>query len=129
MWNDAIGIRLRCYDTVDPDANVYVRKIVVRNLRDEKFEVMLHHEFVLYGNAVGTRSCTTHNRAGSCSTRSVVTRRSAAKPASTRAVAAHDMGRRFRLVARHYQRTREAAVELANLFNEQIAGHVAGGRR
>src|SRR6185295_3096416 len=34
LQNDAIGIRMRCYDAVDPDANVLVRKIVVRNLRD-----------------------------------------------------------------------------------------------
>ena len=55
LQNDAIGIRLRCYDTVDPDANVFVRKIVVRNLRDEVRDVklMLHHEFALYGNSVG----------------------------------------------------------------------------
>lgn len=55
LQNDAIGIRLRCYDTVDPDANVFVRKIVVRNLRDEARDVklMLHHEFALYGNSVG----------------------------------------------------------------------------
>jgi GH15 family glucan-1,4-alpha-glucosidase len=55
LQNDAIGIRLRCYDAVDPDANVYVRRIVVRNLRDEPRDVklMLHHEFALYGNSVG----------------------------------------------------------------------------
>lgn len=48
------GIRLRCYDAVDADANVFVRKIVVRNLRDEKRSVKLffHHDFNLYGNAV-----------------------------------------------------------------------------
>lgn len=55
LQNDALGLRLRCYDAVDPDANVYVRKIVVRNQRDEARDVklMLHHEFALYGNAVG----------------------------------------------------------------------------
>ena len=55
LQNDALGLRLRCYDAVDPDANVYVRKIVVRNQRDEARDVklMLHHEFALYGNSVG----------------------------------------------------------------------------
>lgn len=55
LQNDALGIRVRCYDAVDPDANVYVRKIVVRNLRDEARDVklMLHHEFALYGNSIG----------------------------------------------------------------------------
>lgn len=50
--NDAIGIRLRCYDVVDADANVYVRKIVVRNLRDEARNIKLyfHQDFNLYGS-------------------------------------------------------------------------------
>jgi len=51
--NDALGLRLRCYDVVDADANLYVRKIVVRNLRDTARIVKLffHHDFNLYGNA------------------------------------------------------------------------------
>ena len=55
LQNESLGLKLRCYDAVDPDANVYVRKIVVRNLRDEARDVklMLHHEFALYGNSVG----------------------------------------------------------------------------
>ena len=55
LQNDAIGIRLRCYDAVDADSNVYVRKIVVRNLRDEARDVKLlfHHDFALYGNGIG----------------------------------------------------------------------------
>src|ERR1700674_1881873 len=50
--NDAIGIRLRCYDAVDSDRNVYLRKIVVRNLRAEKRDLKLffHHDFNLYGS-------------------------------------------------------------------------------
>jgi len=53
--NEALGLRLRCYDAVDPDANVYVRKIVVRNLRDEPRDIklFLHHAFGLYGNPIG----------------------------------------------------------------------------
>src|SRR5687768_9929604 len=35
LQNDALGLRLRCYDAVDPDACVYLRKIVVRNFREE----------------------------------------------------------------------------------------------
>lgn len=55
LQNDAIGIRLRCYDAIDPDANVYVRKIVVRNLREEARDIKLlfHHDFALYGNGIG----------------------------------------------------------------------------
>jgi glucoamylase len=55
LQNETIGIRLRCYDTADADANVYIRKIVVRNLRDEVRDVklLLHHDFALYGNGIG----------------------------------------------------------------------------
>ena len=55
LQHDAIGIRIRCYDAVDPDSNVYVRKIVVRNNRDDPRDVklFLHHDFALYGNSVG----------------------------------------------------------------------------
>lgn len=55
LQNDAVGIRLRCYDAVDPDANVFVRKIVVRNLRDDARDVklFLHHDFALYGHSIG----------------------------------------------------------------------------
>ncbi len=53
--NEAIGLRLNCYDAVDADANVYVRKIVVRNTRDEMrlVKLFLHHDLNLYGNAIG----------------------------------------------------------------------------
>ena len=52
--NAEMGLRLRCYDTVDVDHNVYVRKVVVRNLRDEKrsIKLFLHHDFNIYGNAI-----------------------------------------------------------------------------
>lgn len=55
VQNDGIGIRIRCHDAVDPDANVYVRKLVVRNLRDDARDVklFLHHDFALYGNSTG----------------------------------------------------------------------------
>ena len=55
LQNDAIGLRLRCYDAIDPDANIYVRKIVVRNLRPDARDIklMLHHDFGLYGNSIG----------------------------------------------------------------------------
>ena len=50
--NEELGIRLRCYDAVDSEANVYVRKVVVRNLRSEPRQVKLffHHGFELYGS-------------------------------------------------------------------------------
>ena len=55
LQNDALGLRLRCYDTVDPDACVYLRKIVVRNLREEARDIklFLHHDFALYGSGIG----------------------------------------------------------------------------
>jgi GH15 family glucan-1,4-alpha-glucosidase len=55
LVNDAIGIRIRFYDAVDPDANVLVRKVVVRNLRNEvrDIKLFLHHDFSLYGNSIG----------------------------------------------------------------------------
>ncbi|HJW95332.1 MAG TPA: glycoside hydrolase family 15 protein [Thermoanaerobaculia bacterium] len=53
--NDELGLKLRCYDAVDADANVYVRKIVVRNLLEVKRDItlFLHHDFGIYGHAVG----------------------------------------------------------------------------
>ena len=55
LQNENLGLRLRCYDAVDADANVYLRKIVVRNLREEPRELKLffHHDFALYGNGIG----------------------------------------------------------------------------
>ncbi|HUP59110.1 MAG TPA: glycoside hydrolase family 15 protein [Thermoanaerobaculia bacterium] len=55
LQNDALGLRLRCYDAVDPDARVYLRKIVVRNLRDDARDIklFLHHDFALYGSGIG----------------------------------------------------------------------------
>jgi oligosaccharide amylase len=55
LQNETAGIRLRCYDAIDPDANVYLRRIVVRNLRDEAraIKLILHHDFALYGNGIG----------------------------------------------------------------------------
>jgi glucoamylase len=53
--NGEIGLRLRCHDAVDADENVYVRKIVVRNLRDDTrtIKVFFHHDFNLYGTPTG----------------------------------------------------------------------------
>lgn len=53
--NEESGLRLNCYDAVDPEANVYVRKIVVRNIRNEKRDIklFLHHDLSLYGTAIG----------------------------------------------------------------------------
>jgi GH15 family glucan-1,4-alpha-glucosidase len=50
--NEDLGLRLRCYDVVDADANIYLRKIVVRNLRAEARDIKLffHHDFNLYGS-------------------------------------------------------------------------------
>lgn len=53
--SEELGLRLRCYDTIDVDASVILRKIVVRNLRDSSrsLKLFFHHDFSLYGNAIG----------------------------------------------------------------------------
>ena len=53
--NEGAGLKLRCHDAVDPDSNVYLRKIVIRNTRPEAraIKLFLHHDFNLYGNAIG----------------------------------------------------------------------------
>ena len=52
LQHDDLGLRVRCNDAVDADANVFVRKIVVRNARPEARQVKLivHHDFNLYGS-------------------------------------------------------------------------------
>ncbi|HEX7152957.1 MAG TPA: glycoside hydrolase family 15 protein [Thermoanaerobaculia bacterium] len=49
------GLRLRCHDAVDADSNVFIRKVTVRNLRDEarSVKLFLHQDFNLYGSPVG----------------------------------------------------------------------------
>ncbi len=53
--NDTLGLKLRCHDAVDSDSNVYIRKIVIRNLRAEQrhIKLFLHHDLNIYGNAIG----------------------------------------------------------------------------
>jgi glucoamylase len=53
--NQELGLRLHCYDAVAPDANVYLRKIVVRNLHSEARDIklFLHQDFSFYGDAIG----------------------------------------------------------------------------
>ncbi|HUP48287.1 MAG TPA: glycoside hydrolase family 15 protein [Thermoanaerobaculia bacterium] len=53
--NEGAALKLRCHDAVDPDANVYLRKVVVRNTRSEARSIKLffHHDLNLYGNAIG----------------------------------------------------------------------------
>ncbi|HEX7707828.1 MAG TPA: glycoside hydrolase family 15 protein [Thermoanaerobaculia bacterium] len=55
LHNESLGLRIRCYDTVDPDSNVYLRKIVVKNMEPEQRDIRLlfHHDFGLYGNSIG----------------------------------------------------------------------------
>ncbi|HEX8615938.1 MAG TPA: glycoside hydrolase family 15 protein [Thermoanaerobaculia bacterium] len=55
LQNETLGLRLRCYDAVDPDSCVLVRKVVVRNLRGEARDIKLfvHHELALYGTTFG----------------------------------------------------------------------------
>lgn len=53
--NEVAELKLRCHDGVDPDANVYLRKIVVRNTRSEprSVKLFLNQDLNIYGNAIG----------------------------------------------------------------------------
>jgi GH15 family glucan-1,4-alpha-glucosidase len=53
--NSELGLKIRCHDAIDADANVYIRKIVIRNMRAEErpIKLFLHHDLDLYGNAIG----------------------------------------------------------------------------
>jgi len=55
LRNDALGVELLCNDAVDFHANVYLRRIAVRNLSDTRHTVRLyfHHDFNILGNDVG----------------------------------------------------------------------------
>src|SRR5258708_27423 len=54
LQNDEPALRLRCYDAVDAEASVFVRKIVVRNLRGDarRIKLFFHQDFNLYGNPI-----------------------------------------------------------------------------
>lgn len=55
LTNEAMGLELRCSDTVDMDLNIYVRKIKAINLGQEARQVRLFftHEFRFYGSDIG----------------------------------------------------------------------------
>ena len=53
--NEEMGLKLHCYDAVDANANVYIRRIIVRNTRPEgrTIKLFMHQDLALYGNAIG----------------------------------------------------------------------------
>src|SRR5437763_4039050 len=53
--SDALGLRLRCNDAVDSERDVYIRKIVIKNLREEarRIKLFFHHGLDLYGSPAG----------------------------------------------------------------------------
>ena len=55
LANDDLGIQIVCHDTVLSHENVFLRKVHVRNLKDETRDVriFLHHDFRIYENKVG----------------------------------------------------------------------------
>ncbi|MFV2081844.1 MAG: glycoside hydrolase family 15 protein, partial [bacterium] len=55
LKNKALGLELRCTDTVDLDLNVYIKKVEVTNLKGKERQVRLFfsHDFHLYGNDIG----------------------------------------------------------------------------
>ena len=55
LKNESLGLELRCYDVVDVDLDVYIKKVEVTNLKGEERQVRLFfsHDFHLYGNDIG----------------------------------------------------------------------------
>ncbi len=55
LKNEALDLELRCSDVVDLDLNVYIKKLVVTNLKAQPRQARLFfsHEFYLYGNDIG----------------------------------------------------------------------------
>ncbi len=53
--HEKLGVRLVCNDTVDFEKNIYVRKVTVRNLRNERREIRLffHQDFSIMENEIG----------------------------------------------------------------------------
>jgi len=53
--NEALGVRFECNDTVASHDNVFLRKVRVKNLRDDlaSFRVFLHHDLRIYENKFG----------------------------------------------------------------------------
>ncbi|HSX26329.1 MAG TPA: glycoside hydrolase family 15 protein [Chlamydiales bacterium] len=55
LVNDALGLKIRSNDLIDFDENIYLKKLTVENLTDEKKEVRLFfgHDFYIYGTEIG----------------------------------------------------------------------------
>lgn len=53
--NESLKIELKINDCVDCNKNIFLKKIVVRNLSDRSREVKIffHHDFHLYGDGIG----------------------------------------------------------------------------
>jgi len=53
--SDSLGLRLRCNDAVDSERDVYIRKIVIKNLRGEarRIKLFFHQGLDLYGGTSG----------------------------------------------------------------------------
>ncbi|MFN2411485.1 MAG: glycoside hydrolase family 15 protein [Pyrinomonadaceae bacterium] len=50
-----LGVEIRCSDTVGSHENVFLRHVLVKNLRGDRrhFRIFLHHDFRIYENKVG----------------------------------------------------------------------------
>ena len=55
LYSDELKIRLVCHDLIDFHENIYLRKLVLENLLEEKREikVFFSHDFNIYGNCIG----------------------------------------------------------------------------
>ena len=53
--NARLGVELTCHDAVDFHLNVYLKKIIVKNLKNQPRDLRLFfsHDFHIYGNEVG----------------------------------------------------------------------------
>jgi glucoamylase len=55
LKNQLLGLEMSCADVVDIDCDVYLRKIIVKNLqpRERRVRLFFSHDFHLYGNDIG----------------------------------------------------------------------------
>ncbi|MEO6656246.1 MAG: glycoside hydrolase family 15 protein [Pyrinomonadaceae bacterium] len=55
LINEKLGVKLVCNDTVTSHDNIFLRRVLIENLRDSKrdIRIFLHHDFRIYENKVG----------------------------------------------------------------------------
>jgi len=58
--NDLLGVSLHCHDTVDYRENIYIKKVLLKNLADSRKGIPLffHHDFISSNLRRGIRPIT-----------------------------------------------------------------------